>query len=133
MGGNTSEWGATIAKEESGMPLMGEAARIRGLRERLLKRLLGIIAIAGILAYGPSAYLSLKERLWVIFAADTAACVSVACLALFAKPSFRVKVAYLVGLSRTRSACSCFSIRDLLAPGISSFSPSCSLPRFSGT
>jgi len=73
--------------------------RIRELRERLLKRLLGTIAVAGILAYGPSAYLSIREGVWVILAVDTLACAGVVVLAFAAAIPFRAKVACLVVLS----------------------------------
>jgi two-component sensor histidine kinase len=77
----------------------GEAGRIRELRQRLLQRLLRIIAVAGIVAYGPSAYLSIREGVWIILAVDTLACLSAVCLALLPAFPFRLKVAYLVTLT----------------------------------
>ncbi len=68
----------------------------RDLRERLLARLLQIVAVVGVVAYLPSAYLSIKEGLWHVLAIDTAAFLYVVCLAVFKRLPFRLRILSLV-------------------------------------
>jgi two-component sensor histidine kinase len=66
------------------------------LRERLLTRLLQIVAVVGIIAYLPSAYLSIKQGIWVVLGIDTAAFSATICLALFKRLPFRLRLLSLV-------------------------------------
>jgi len=82
-----------------------EADRKKDLQERLLNQLLRVFAVAGIVAYIPSAYLSVKAGVWVILAADTAAFAFVIVLASFPRLPFRLKlvsvlvICYALGLA----------------------------------
>lgn len=76
-----------------------EARERRSFRERLLLVLLRIIAAASLIALVPSAWLSIKERLWVVLGADLAANLWVLALAFIPGISYRVKVLSLVILS----------------------------------
>ncbi len=79
---------------------MGAVNRdIRTTRERLLQGLLRVSAIGGLLAYVPSAYLSVVERYWSVLAADSLACVYVIVLALSPGISARTKIASLLVIS----------------------------------
>lgn len=62
------------------------------LRERLLRRLLRIILVGGAFAYLPSAYLSIRRGLWVVFAVDTLGIAYAAVVALSPRLTYRVKV-----------------------------------------
>jgi two-component sensor histidine kinase len=75
-----------------------EARRIRELRERLLGKLLRITAIAGLVAYVPSAYLSVQAGVWVILIVDTVAVASLVCMAMLPRIPFGFKAAYFVAL-----------------------------------
>src|SRR5208337_4250090 len=68
----------------------------QNLRERMLARLLQVVAGVGIVAYAPSAYLSIKERLWLVLVIDTFAFLYTICLALFTRLPFRLRVLSLV-------------------------------------
>jgi len=70
--------------------------RMRDLRERMLTRLLQVVALAGVVAYLPSAYLSIKEKLWIVLAIDTAAFLYVIALALFTRLPFRLRMLSLI-------------------------------------
>jgi len=69
------------------------------LRERMLTRLLQIVAVVGIIAYLPSAYLSIKQKIWVVLAIDTGAFLSTIFLALFKRLPFRLRLVSLVFLA----------------------------------
>ncbi len=68
----------------------------RDLRERILNRLLQVVAGVGVVAYAPSAYLSIKERLWPVLVVDTFAFLYTICLALFKGLPFRLRVLSLI-------------------------------------
>jgi len=68
----------------------------RTLRERMLNRLLQVVAGVGVVAYAPSAYLSVKEKLWLVLVIDTLAFLYAICLALFKRLPFRLRVLSLV-------------------------------------
>ncbi|HET7838662.1 MAG TPA: hypothetical protein VFL04_02795, partial [Rectinemataceae bacterium] len=68
-------------------------------RERLLSGLLRVCAGGGLLAYLPSAYLSVVQGYWSVFVADTVACVYVILLALRPAIPARVKIASLLVIS----------------------------------
>jgi two-component sensor histidine kinase len=76
-----------------------------GSRARLADALIRFIAILGGLAYIPSAYLSWRERLWLILAVDTVAYLLFLALALVKTLPYRLKIAsilsvfYLLGIS----------------------------------
>ncbi len=76
----------------------------RDLRERMLTRLLQVVAIVGIIAYLPSAYLSIKQHVWLVLAVDTAAFLYAICLAIFKQLPFRLRllslifIAYVLGV-----------------------------------
>jgi len=77
----------------------------RDLRETLLNQLLRVLAVAGIIAYVPSIYLSIKTGLWIILGADTLAFGFVIVLAVFPQLPYRLKLvsvlvaAYGLGLA----------------------------------
>jgi len=94
------------------MKLAGRADRIRvdtrptDLRERLLGRLLLIFLAGGAFAYFPSAYLSIRSGLWVVFAVDTLGIAYAGIVVGFSRRfSYRVKVFsamlmfYLIGVA----------------------------------
>jgi two-component sensor histidine kinase len=68
----------------------------RDLRERMLTRLLQVVAIVGVVAYLPSAYLSITQGLWIVLAVDTAAFLYAIGLAVFKQLSFRLRLLSLV-------------------------------------
>ena len=72
--------------------------RMRDVRERMLTRLVQIFAVAGVVAYLPSAYLSIKAKVWFVLAADTAVFLYVIALALVKGLSFRTRVVSLIVL-----------------------------------
>ena len=57
----------------------------RDLREKMLVDLLRVVAAAGLVGYGPSAWLSIRQGLWIVLIADTLAVAYVICLALIPK------------------------------------------------
>ena len=71
---------------------------MRDVRERILSRVLRVVAVGGIFAYVPSALLSIRERVWVVFVADTFAFAFVICLAAIRRLSFQLKAISLVSL-----------------------------------
>jgi two-component sensor histidine kinase len=76
-----------------------ETEPARDLRERMLTRLLQIVAVVGVIAYLPSAYLSIKQRIWVVLAVDTAAFLYAICLAVFRQLPFRLRLLSLIFLA----------------------------------
>ncbi len=70
----------------------------------MLTRLLQVVAIVGIIAYLPSAYLSIKQHVWLVLAVDTAAFLYAICLAIFKQLPFRLRllslifIAYVLGV-----------------------------------
>ena len=70
--------------------------RKRDLQERLLDQLLRVIAVAGVLAWGPSIYLSVKTGLWSVLVADTVAFGYTIVLALVPKIPYQVKIVSLL-------------------------------------
>jgi two-component sensor histidine kinase len=73
----------------------------RDLRERMLTRLLQVVAIVGVVAYLPSAYLSITKGLWIVLAVDTAAFLYAIGLAVFKQLSFRLRLLSLVFIAYT--------------------------------
>jgi two-component sensor histidine kinase len=62
------------------------------LQERLLNQLLKVIAVAGIVAYVPSAYLSVKTQLWFVLIVDTLVFFYAIVLAAFPRLPYRLKI-----------------------------------------
>jgi len=77
---------------------MDQALETRDFRERLVTVLLRVIAIASLIALVPSAWLSMKERLWPVLAADVAANLWIVILALVPAIPYRIKATTLVVL-----------------------------------
>ncbi len=82
--------------EKERLPQAGPA---RDLRERMLTRLLQIVAVVGVIAYLPSAYLSIKQRIWIVLVVDTAAFLYAICLAVFRQLPFRLRLLSLIFLA----------------------------------
>lgn len=85
-------FGGTVLEKERAITI----GPTRDLRERMLARLLQVVAIVGVVAYLPSAYLSIKQRLWLVLAVDTAAFLYAICLAVFKHLPFRLRMLSLV-------------------------------------
>ena len=75
-----------------------EAIETRGFRERLATTLLRVIAFGSFVALFPSAWLSIRERLWLVLAGDVGACLWILTLVLLPSISYRVKIASLIFL-----------------------------------
>ncbi|HTX71283.1 MAG TPA: sensor histidine kinase [Rectinemataceae bacterium] len=76
-----------------------ESSAVRALRERMLGTLLRVMAVGGVVAYVPSAYLSIREKIWSVLAADSLACAYVLLLALLPRVSYRLKVGSILAIS----------------------------------
>jgi two-component sensor histidine kinase len=70
-----------------------------GTKERLADLLIRVCAIVGGLAYVPSAYLAWRERLWLIFAADSLALLIILALALLPSIPYRLKISSILSMS----------------------------------
>jgi two-component sensor histidine kinase len=75
-----------------------KAQETRDLRQKLLTILLRVIAIGSAVALIPSVYLSIRERLWLVLAADLAAGLLLVALNFLPGLTYRVKVVALVSL-----------------------------------
>ncbi len=75
-----------------------KALETRDLRQRLLVILLRVIAIGSAIALVPSLYLSIRERLWLVLAADIAAGLLLLALNFLPGLTYRFKVFALVSL-----------------------------------
>jgi two-component sensor histidine kinase len=70
-----------------------------GTKASLAELLIRVCAIIAVLAYFPSAYLSWREKLWVVLAADTAAFIYIVLLALLRALPYKLKVASIFAIS----------------------------------
>jgi two-component sensor histidine kinase len=70
-----------------------------GSKARLAELLIRVCAIVGGLAYVPSAYLSWREGLWFLLAADSLALLAIIGLALLPSLPYRLKVASILAMS----------------------------------
>jgi two-component sensor histidine kinase len=70
-----------------------------GFKGSLADLLIRVCAVIAVLAYFPSAYLSWREKLWLVFAVDTLAFISIALLALLRSLPYKLKLASLFALS----------------------------------
>ncbi len=67
------------------------------VRERILGRLLKVIALVGVVAYVPSVYLSVRYGLWYLVLVDSLAFATIVALALAKGISYRLRIDSLVG------------------------------------
>jgi two-component sensor histidine kinase len=75
------------------------SSQTRDLREKLLIVLLRVIAAGSLVALVPSAYLALRERLWVVLVGDLFSSILIAIMALVPTIPYRAKLFTLIGLS----------------------------------
>ncbi len=75
-----------------------KAQETRDLRQRLLTILLRVIAVGSAVALVPSVYLAIRERVWLVLAADLAAALILLALNFLPGLTYRFKVSALVSL-----------------------------------